>query len=60
MIKVLSGQEIEKCVKDKSIQIQPFNKEQLNPNSYNLRLADVLMVYKDVEGGILDMKKITQ
>lgn len=35
------------------IDIQPFNIEQLNPNSYNLRLADELLVYKNK---VLDMK----
>ena len=34
--------------------IKPFNKSQLNPNSYNLRLADELMIYDLHE---LDMKK---
>lgn len=35
------------------IGIDPFNIEQLNPNSYNLRLADELLVYKEK---VLDMK----
>lgn len=35
------------------IDIQPFNIKQLNPNSYNLRLADELLVYKEKT---LDMK----
>ena len=35
------------------IDIQPFNIKQLNPNSYNLRLANELLVYKEKT---LDMK----
>ena len=38
----------------KDIVIEPFNKKQLNPNSYNLRLHNELLVYED---DILDMKK---
>jgi len=36
------------------IVIEPFNIDQLNPNSYNLRLADKLLVYTGEE---LDMAK---
>ena len=50
---ILSGKEIEKCL-GKEIEITPFNKSQLNPNSYNLRLHNELLVYED---NILDMKK---
>ena len=35
------------------INIDPFDIRQLNPNSYNLRLADELLVYKEK---VLDMK----
>lgn len=35
------------------IEIKPFDIRQLNPNSYNLRLADELLVYKEK---VLDMK----
>lgn len=34
--------------------IDPFDPERVNPNSYNLTLADELMVYDNYE---LDMKK---
>ena len=50
---ILSGREIEKHI-GKDIIIEPFSKNQLNPNSYNLRLHDELVVY---ENGELDMKK---
>lgn len=36
------------------LDISPFNPKQLNPNSYNLRLADKLLIYKDT---LLDPKK---
>lgn len=49
---ILSGKEIEKQL-DSNIFIDPFNPKQLNPNSYNLRLHNELMVY---EKDVLDMK----
>ena len=51
---ILSGIEIEKHINNGDIEITPFNKSQVNPNSYNLRLYDKLLVYTD---NILDMKK---
>ncbi len=50
---ILSGKEIKKRL-DTDIWIDPFNERQLNPNSYNLRLHNELLVY---ENSILDMKK---
>lgn len=50
---ILSGKEIERHMGNEII-IKPFHKSQLNPNSYNLRLADELMIYDLHE---LDMKK---
>ena len=50
---ILSGKEILKR-KDKDIIIEPFNKNQVNPNSYNLKLHNELMVY---EKSPLDMKE---
>jgi dCTP deaminase len=49
---ILSGLEIEKRI-GKDIEIEPFNRVQLNPNSYNLRLHNELLVYSDSE---LDMR----
>lgn len=49
---ILSGLEIEKK-QGNDIIIEPFNKEQLNPNSYNLRLHNELLVY---DKPVLDMK----
>ncbi len=50
---ILSGIEIEKRL-DKDISINPYNKKQLNPNSYNLRLYNKLLSYEDE---VFDMKK---
>ena len=50
---ILSGLEIEKKLGGDII-IEPFYREQLNPNSYNLRLHNELMVY---DSAVLDMKK---
>ncbi len=49
---ILSGQEIKKRL-GTDIKIDPFNESQLNPNSYNLRLHNELMVYEEV---VLDVK----
>ncbi|NQZ77003.1 MAG: dCTP deaminase [Ekhidna sp.] len=49
---ILSGLEIAKRM-GKDIDIVPYNEDQLNPNSYNLRLHDELMVY---DNEVLDMK----
>lgn len=49
---ILTGKEIKKNLGNDII-IDPFSEDQLNPNSYNLKLYDELMVYKS---DILDMK----
>lgn len=50
---ILSGKEISTRI-GKDIFIEPFREKQLNPNSYNLRLHNELLVYEDE---VLDMKK---
>lgn len=50
---ILSGKEIEKEL-NKNIFIEPYSPEQLNPNSYNLRLHNEVMVYDNDQ---LDMKQ---
>lgn len=50
---ILSGKEIKKRI-GKEIIIEPYNENQVNPNSYNLRLHNELLVYEDKT---LDMKK---
>ena len=50
---ILSGIEIERNI-GKNIIIEPFNKNQLNSNSYNVKLHNKLLVYKN---DVLDMKK---
>jgi dCTP deaminase len=49
---ILSGLEIKKKL-GKEIFIEPFNQSQLNPNSYNLKLHNEMLVYDNY---ILDMK----
>jgi len=44
---ILTGDEIKKQVKSKNIHISPFTEEELNPNSYNFKLGDILKVYTD-------------
>lgn len=50
---ILSGLEIKKHLGNDII-IEPYNEKQLNPNSYNLRLHNELLIYED---NVLDMKK---
>lgn len=51
---ILSGKEILKNIDRGDIIIEPFDTGRINPNSYNLSLADELLVY---ENNSLDMKK---
>lgn len=48
---ILTGEEI-KARLGSDIVIDPFNDDQLNPNSYNLRLHNELLVYEEI---VLDM-----
>ena len=50
---ILSGLEIEKNL-GKNIIIEPFNRNQLNSNIYNVKLHNKLLIYKE---NLLDMKK---
>lgn len=50
---ILSGKEIKNKL-GKEIIIEPFDEKRINPNSYNLRLNNELLVYDE---SILDMKK---
>ncbi|QDS91993.1 Deoxycytidine triphosphate deaminase [Roseimaritima multifibrata] len=49
---ILSGDAIQKKL-GSDIHIEPFDSERLNPNSYNLRLHDELLVYEEI---VLDMR----
>lgn len=42
---MMSGKEIDRQIRIKNIEIDPYNESQLNPNSYNLRLDKHLKVY---------------
>lgn len=50
---ILTGAEI-KAQLGKNIIIDPFDESQLNPNSYNLRLHNELLVYEEI---VLDMQR---
>lgn len=50
---VLVDSDFKKFIKKGWIEISDFSEERLNPNSYNLRLGNKLLVYTD---DILDMK----
>lgn len=44
---MLTGNEILQRMATGDIVIEPFDRDRLNPNSYNIRLADELLVYED-------------
>lgn len=50
---ILTGKKIEEEVANGRIIINPFDKAQLNPNSYNFTLGNTLKIYKNL---ILDPK----
>ena len=50
---ILSGDEIHRNI-GTNIEIEPFDKSKLNPNSYNLSLHNEILTYEEV---VLDMKK---
>ena len=50
---ILTGEEIRRRLGSDVI-IEPFEEQLLNPNSYNLRLHDELMIYEEV---LLDMRR---
>ena len=50
---ILTGQEIIKEVEKGRIEINPFKKDQINPNSYNFSLGDKIKYYRNE---ILDPK----
>ncbi|QDU37586.1 Deoxycytidine triphosphate deaminase [Maioricimonas rarisocia] len=50
---ILTGDEIQTRL-GSDIVIDPFDESQLNPNSYNLRLHDELLVYEEI---VLDMRR---
>ena len=52
---ILSGKEILRHL-GKEIIIEPFDPSRINPNSYNLSLANELLVY---ENDLLDMKTLS-
>lgn len=53
---ILTGPEILRQMKRGRIRIEPFEQDRINPNSYNLRLHDRLLL---VDNGVLDMKEET-
>ncbi|MDP6642109.1 MAG: deoxycytidine deaminase [Candidatus Nanoarchaeia archaeon] len=42
---ILTGDEIIKEIKKSNITITPFNKNQINPNSYNYRIGEEIVVF---------------
>lgn len=51
---ILTGPKIKQEVENRNIVISPFNNEQLNPNSYDFRIGNKILVYKN---RVLDTRK---
>lgn len=51
---ILTGAEIVKCVESGEIKISDFDASRIGPNSYDLRLSDTILVYRD---SVLDAAK---
>ena len=51
---MLTGSKILEEVENGGIKIVPFDKKQLNPNSYNVRLGNKLKIYTS---DVLDFEK---
>jgi dCTP deaminase len=51
---ILTGPKIKNEIKDGTITISPFDDKYINPNSYDFRLGDTLVVYKNT---VLDARK---
>lgn len=54
---ILSGAQIKKELEAGNIVITDFDESRLNPNSYNVRLDNKLLIYNLTPGECLDMKK---
>lgn len=52
---ILTGPEIVASTRNGKIVITPFSHDQVNPNSYNVRLGETLMTY---ESGVIDAHKL--
>lgn len=55
---ILTGSEIIKEVKNKNITLDPFNIDQVNPNSYNYRLGQNLKVFSSFTNSRGQFKEI--
>jgi dCTP deaminase len=53
---ILTGEEIRRNLNE-NIVIDPFDEQNLNPNSYNLSLHDEILVYEEI---VLDMKRVNR
>lgn len=49
---ILTGNAINLAQKKGDIFLSPFHEDQVNPNSYNYRLGNILKVYKRMENGL--------
>ena len=57
---ILTGNEIEKQIDLGNIEISPFERDHVGPNSVDLRLADELLIYQLPSCGYLDTRQDPQ
>lgn len=57
---ILTGTEIRMQLVLGTIHIDPFIPENVGPNSYDVRLHDVLLTYDVPDDGLLDMKRVNK
>lgn len=57
MLNMLTGQEIIDQVVNERIFISPFEKKRVNPNSYNLRLSDIILEVVPDKNGVIDPRE---
>ena len=55
---ILTGLEIKRMVQTGDVTIEPFNEEQINPNSYNYRLGSKLLVPQYTEEEVTGFEEI--
>lgn len=51
---ILTGEEIKDQVSLRKIIIKPFDADSINPNSYNIRIGDIVQMYDNVD--VIDLK----
>lgn len=57
---ILSDNEIRQMIKDKSLLIEPIEKDQIQPASVDIRLGDSFCMLNDCKSGIINIREKTE